>query len=394
MDYEKAPSGWSLIRMEEACELRKEAINPVEHSSMRYVGLEHIDPGNPELKRNGNSSEVNSSKSRFYPGDILYGKLRPYLDKSALVDFEGLCSTDILVLKSKESTIPQFLVNLIHTNQFLNYAISTSTGVNHPRTSWSSISAFQFLLPPLPEQRAIALALRAVQGAREARLREVALERERKAALMKHLFTHGTRGEATKMTEIGEMPESWKTGKIGDFIKFKSGESRPDNIVSKPALDKTVPVYGGNGIMGYTNKIFSENRHLIIGRVGEYCGCIHFAEPPNWITDNALYSKKWLGDRLLFHFAASYLNYLNLNQFKRKAGQPLITQGVLNEIEIFLPPVEEQNMIASISRSCDSKIAALDQEARLLEELFRAMLEELMSGRLPAGALVRAESGG
>ena len=51
-------------------------------------------------------------------------------------------------------------------------------------------------------------------------------------------------------------------------------------------------------------------------------------------------------------------------------------------------------MIASISRSCDSKISALENEARLLQELFRAMLEELMSGRLPAGALVRAESGG
>ena len=71
-------------------------------------------------------------------------------------------------------------------------------------------------LPPLPEQRAIARALRAVQGAREARQREVALEREHKAALMEHLFTHGTRGEATKMTEIGEMPESWKVVTLGD----------------------------------------------------------------------------------------------------------------------------------------------------------------------------------
>ncbi|MBN1236376.1 MAG: restriction endonuclease subunit S [Methanotrichaceae archaeon] len=73
-------------------------------------------------------------------------------------------------------------------------------------------------LPPLPEQRAIARALRAVQGAREARLREAALERERKAALMEHLFTHGTRGEATKMTEIGEMPESWKVVQLDSLL--------------------------------------------------------------------------------------------------------------------------------------------------------------------------------
>jgi type I restriction enzyme S subunit len=213
---------------------------------MHYEGLEHINPGNPKLKRNGNSSEVNSSKSRFYLGDILYGKFRPYLDKSVLVDFEGLCSTDILVLKSKESIAPQFLVNLIHTNQFLSYAISTSSGVNHPRTSWSSLSAFQFLLPPLPEQRAIARALRAVQGARGARLREVALERERKAALMEHLFTKGTRGEATKMTEIGEMPESWKILRLGDAITLHRGFDLPQ----KDRLPGNVPIISSSGITG------------------------------------------------------------------------------------------------------------------------------------------------
>ncbi len=74
------------------------------------------------------------------------------------------------------------------------------TGVNHPKDILVILSAFHFLLPPLPEQRAIARALRAVQGAREARLRELALERERKAALMEHLFTYGTRVNARKMT--------------------------------------------------------------------------------------------------------------------------------------------------------------------------------------------------
>ena len=223
MYLEEIPSGWKIAKMGDVCELRKETINPSNFPDMPYVGLEHIDSGDPRLKKIGTSSEVNSSKSRFYSGDILYGKLRPYLDKSVLVDFDGLCSTDILVLKSKESIVPQFVVNTIHTSQFLSYSISTSSGVNHPRTSWSSISAFQFLLPPLPEQRAIARALRAVQAAREARLREIALERERKAALMEHLFTHGTRGEPTKMTEIGEMPEGWKTPKLADLAEIQSG---------------------------------------------------------------------------------------------------------------------------------------------------------------------------
>lgn len=90
------------------------------------------------------------------------------------------------------------------------------TTVKH--ISSSKILEIEIPLPPLPEQRAIARVLRTVQAAREARLREIALERERKAALMEHLFTHGTRGESTKMTEIGEMPESWEDMGLSELI--------------------------------------------------------------------------------------------------------------------------------------------------------------------------------
>ena len=70
-------------------------------------------------------------------------------------------------------------------------------------------------LPPLPEQRAIAHVLQTVQNSTQAKRKELELERERKAALMQDLFTHGTRGEPTKQTEIGEMPESWLVLKLG-----------------------------------------------------------------------------------------------------------------------------------------------------------------------------------
>ncbi len=240
MDCESSTASWKMTRLDEVCELRKDTIHPAEFPNMPYVGLEHIDSGNSRLKRNGIGSEVSSSKSMFHPGDILYGKLRPYLDKAVLAEFQGLCSTDILVLKSKESIMPQFLVNIIHTDQFLSHAVSTTKGVNHPRTSYSSLSAFQFLLPPLPEQRAISRVLRAVQRSREARLREMALERERKAALMEHLFRHGTRGEATKQTEIGEMPESWEIVELGRVFdhqlgKMLSGKARTGKS-SRPYL--------------------------------------------------------------------------------------------------------------------------------------------------------------
>jgi type I restriction enzyme S subunit len=105
------------------------------------------------------------------------------------------------------------------------------TTVKH--LSSNRIKAIEIALPPLPEQRAIARALRAVLEAKEARRRELALERERKAALMEFLFTHGTRGEPTKVTGIGEMPQDWNMTRLEDVCKVRYGLGQP------PELDRS-----------------------------------------------------------------------------------------------------------------------------------------------------------
>ncbi|MCJ7560515.1 restriction endonuclease subunit S, partial [Candidatus Bathyarchaeota archaeon] len=80
----------------------------------------------------------------------------PYLDKAVLVDLNGISSTDLLVLTAQqERALPEFLVYVLHSSEFIKHAIATTTGTNHPRTSWKAISKFEFGLPPLPEQRRI-----------------------------------------------------------------------------------------------------------------------------------------------------------------------------------------------------------------------------------------------
>src|SRR5436853_368211 len=106
-------STWRIARLGEVCALRTEAVDPTEQPETPYIGLEHIDPGNPRLARRASASEVRSSKWSFYPGDVLYGKLRPYLDKGALADFQGMCSTDILVLRAQKEAAAEFVVSLL-----------------------------------------------------------------------------------------------------------------------------------------------------------------------------------------------------------------------------------------------------------------------------------------
>jgi type I restriction enzyme, S subunit len=172
---------------------------------------------------------------------------------------------------------------------------------------------------------------------------------------------------------------NWIDVKLGEIIKFKSGKSRPDDFSFDQDAKRMIPVYGGNGISGYTSMAFSDRRQLVIGRVGEYCGCVHIADAPNWVTDNALYSDEWLKEGVDLEFLAKYLNFLNLNRLKRKGGQPLITQTILHELKLLLPPLPEQRAISRVLRAVQQaregrlREIALERErkAALMEHLFR-----------------------
>ena len=156
------PESWEVVQLQEIANLRRENVKPEDNQNLNFVGLEHIDSGDSTLKRWGDASEMKSAKNHFYPDDVLYGKLRSYLDKAVIAETEGICSTDILVFTANSKTVPRFLVYLLHTEAFVNHAVVTSTGISHPRTSWDSLGKFTFALPPLPEQRAIAHVFQAI----------------------------------------------------------------------------------------------------------------------------------------------------------------------------------------------------------------------------------------
>jgi len=101
MDLEdiKLPADWRIGTLADLCSIQSDHCDPGKTNHTIYVGLEHIDPGAFTSSRYGTPKDVVSAKSQFRKGDILYGKLRPYLDKAVLADREGICSTDILVFR-------------------------------------------------------------------------------------------------------------------------------------------------------------------------------------------------------------------------------------------------------------------------------------------------------
>lgn len=178
---------------------------------------------------------------------------------------------------------------------------------------------------------------------------------------------------------LAGLPKGWKVVKLGEIVKLKSGTSRPDNLLPSPTENANVPVFGGNGILGYTSQIFSNDRQLVIGRVGAYCGCVHIANAPNWITDNALYSEKWLTENIVLDFVADCLRFSNLNSLQMKGGQPLITQSILHNFYIALPPLEEQRAIATTLRTIQTAKEARQKELALERERKAALMDYLFT---------------
>ena len=183
------PESWEVVQLKEIANLRRENVQPKDSQGLNFVGLEHIDSGESILQRWGDASEMKSAKTRFYLDDVLYGKLRSYLDKAVIAEMEGICSTDILVVTANSKTVPRFLVYLLHCHAFINHAVSTSTGISHPRTSWNSLEKFTFALPPLPEQRAIANVFQAIDEKTAALEKEVEYLDELFHAMLDELMT-------------------------------------------------------------------------------------------------------------------------------------------------------------------------------------------------------------
>ncbi|WP_368559926.1 restriction endonuclease subunit S [Acinetobacter indicus] len=114
-----------------------------------YIGLEHIERRNIALSQYGYGSDVSSNKSRFKKYDILFGKLRPYFHKVCITPFEGICSTDILVLRAKETVWTAFTLFAFFQDSVVEYANLASGGTRMPRADWGSLSQYPIAIPPI-----------------------------------------------------------------------------------------------------------------------------------------------------------------------------------------------------------------------------------------------------
>ena len=177
----------------------------------------------------------------------------------------------------------------------------------------------------------------------------------------------------------------WKRFTIGDICILKNGKKKPN-------IKGSIPVYGGNGIMDYTN-VHNDENCIAIGRVGAYCGCVYLTKGKVWISDNAIAAKANVNADNVFLFYL--LKQLNLNQFRIGGAQPLMTQDLINRIEVSLPPIIEQCRIASILSTLDDKIENNRKICANLEAQAQALFKHWFIDFVPFkdGKFVESELG-
>jgi type I restriction enzyme S subunit len=160
----------------------------------------------------------------------------------------------------------------------------------------------------------------------------------------------------------------WKEYKLSDFVQFGNGKERPKT-------EGNIPVFGGNGILGYCDKSNYDEETIIIGRVGAYCGSVYYQVKPIWVSDNALAAKPKNNNNTKFLYY--FLKNLDLNSFAEGSSHPLVTQTLLNSLDIYVTDnIETQTAIAEVLSSLDDKIDLLHRQNKTLEQLAETLFRQ------------------
>lgn len=219
----EVPENWVWVRLGAVCYASKEKSNDFSND-IKYIGLEHLEK-DKGIVGFSLADKVKSTKNAFKEGQILYGRLRPYLNKHDITSFDGVCSTDILVFEATNLVANVLVDKFFNLPFFIEYVVSNSKGINLPRVSEETVLNTTFPLPPLSEQQRIVERIKELfaklDEAKE-RLQEVADSfAVRKAAILHKAFT----GELTQQwrRENGVSDESWEEKKLHEVAFVQTG---------------------------------------------------------------------------------------------------------------------------------------------------------------------------
>ena len=270
-----------------------------------------------------------------------------------------ICNTNIL---------PKYLYYVLLSDVFYNKVQYKASGAGQPNISPTEIENIRIPVPPtLGEQQEIVDVLDAASEI--IRLRTACIESAQSLipALFQKMFGDPLNNNKNLTKE-----------KIGKIFTLTSGKFIPSK---KLDTNGQYPVYGGNGINGYHNEFLFEDSKICIGRVGVKCGCVHKTKPNSWITDNALYINNYLIP-INEKYLKEALTQINLNQYAKRAAQPVISQTTIYNQYLLLPPIAQQELFATKVQEIEAYIKTQQTELENAKNMFQSLLHHSFTGEL------------
>jgi len=335
----------------------------------------------------------NSSAKLFDAGTLLIAMYGATAGRTAILRKPAATNQAICAIFQNESVNLEFIrFAFLYKRDFL---LRLRHGGAQPNLNQMIINDFELSIPSLPEQKAIARVLTTIQEAIAGQEVLIAKLKELKKSMMQYLFTHGTRGEKTKMTEIGEMPERWGVVElggtceiVGSSITFKQAENKNgENEVHGIKVSDMNTIGNEKYIVcAKTNFKFSNIDRLVSPnalifpkrgaaiatnkkRITTKCSLLD----PNLIA--VIPSDKFIADYLFYYFET-----FDLSTLTDKGTIPQLNKKDLLPIQLPTPSKEEQAEVVKVLNTTTNKVESTQEKLLAYQNLFKTLLHELMSG--------------
>lgn len=391
---------WAAAKLSDVAKIERNGVDPTSiEPGTSYLGLEHIESGGRILgAQTVTNGELASTKFRFSSDHILYGKLRPYLAKIALPDFDGICSTDILPVKPGSKIDKRYLAYFLRQPSMVDYANGRSSGANLPRLSPKALADFEIPLPALDEQKRIAAILDQADALRRLRQRSI----DRLNTLGQAIF-HEMFGDAISGSSLKDAPTVGDALEAGLLVSIQDGNHGERHPKVEDFSDEGTPFIMANCFsngalvvdrayrlsdywLSYLRKGFSQSGDVLLthkGTVGET------AIVP------ADYDQLILSPQVTFYRTSADVlpEYLQLF-FQTAAFQAILKKGAdqstrayiglsrQKELPLLIPPMQAQQELVSRVHSINPLRLKQIEGHKKTESLFSSLQNRAFRGEL------------
>jgi type I restriction enzyme, S subunit len=365
-------AGWDVDELAKVADFVNAKI-PIERVALEnFVSTENVLPNFGGIARASKLPKT-GSVTRYRQHDTLVSNIRPYLKKVWVADKEGGASNDVIVIRTKQRLLPQYLPALLKNDAFIDYVMTGAKGVKMPRGDLGSMKEYPTFYPTKPEQQKIADCLTSVDELIAAQAGYVDALKTHKKGLMQQLFPR--EGETHPRLRFLEFRDAgdWGVEYLGDICQPQQWTT----ISATDLVDHGYPVYGANGFIGYYTDFNHEYETVAVTCRGSTCGEVTLIPPKSYITGNSMCLDAIDADQYSYHFVYQLLKHRGFDDIISGSAQPQIVGNAIKRLRIALPKKGEQQRIADCLTSLDDLIAAQSQKLDALKTHKKGLMQQL-----------------